>query len=915
MAAVTQNALPNVPTRFVGRDAEIRQIERAFADGARLVTITGPPGIGKTRLALRYAESLSLDARSGGVWFVDLSAAQSLEALCSSVASELGVVSGRDGGLVARVGHALEARGDTLLVLDNFEQLLATDAPVQAMAAWLASTRGAAFLVTSREVLRMRGELVIELAPLSVPEGPSVTREQALRSSAVALLLERAPNLPLTDENAPLFTEIVSALDGIPLALELCAPRLLALGPKAVLERMPARLDLLGRGERDASARQRTLRSAFDWSWDLLDAAERTALRRASVFERGFDAAAFEHVCGEGSARALDTLQSLREKSLVRALSLPGSADLRFGLYESTRAYAAEHLAESGEMAGVELEHARFFAREGYARAARVHGERGSECLAWLSRELSNLLVAAERLHTEASPEHVALRAELLVASEPVFALRGPSERFEQLLDELCASRVLADIEPERAARALRARAYSLRQRGQLAEAMQALEMAAACAQRAEHPALISELYTEAGEIEQERGRFGEAGARYEKAIAALAELDAPRARARALGGFGILHHSQGRLEEARAAYERALQYAERARDRRLEAAFIKDLGSVRLQQGRLDEARDLYHRARALLEELADPVLVGAVEGNLAILAQEQGDTAHARELFESAHGRLGRHGARLLAAHVAGYFGGLLHELNEIDQAASYYERSIGVLREFGDVRNVGLFTALLGAAQAARGRGPAAEEAFAAAERALVEVGDPGLLEALELNRAHLTLLSARALDASAAQAARTSVIELAQESRERKSRAAPELSDDARLSLRLLEAALGREAWLFDFEHAELRPPGLPAIELKKRPQLLRIVRALVEARLSGPGLALTQEQLLEAGWPGERMQPAAAANRVKVALSTLRSAGLRDLLLRAESGHLLDPNVPIVAPGLDQSSPDAARKRR
>jgi hypothetical protein len=190
---------------------------------------------------------------------------------------------------------------------------------------------------------------------------------------------------------------------------------------------------------------------------------------------------------------------------------------------------------------------------------------------------------------------------------------------------------------------------------------------------------------------------------------------------------------------------------------------------------------------------------------------------------------------------------------------------------------------------------------------------------LLEALELNRAHLTLLAARkagaAGDDTRAEQARASVVLLAQQSRERASRAAPELSDDARLSLRLLEAALGRGAWHFDLERGELRPPALGPIELKKRPQLLRVVRALVEARLADPGTALSQEALVEAGWPGERMQPAAAANRVKVALSTLRSAGLRDLLLRTEAGHLLDPKVPIAAPGLDHRAPAAARNRR
>jgi hypothetical protein len=189
---------------------------------------------------------------------------------------------------------------------------------------------------------------------------------------------------------------------------------------------------------------------------------------------------------------------------------------------------------------------------------------------------------------------------------------------------------------------------------------------------------------------------------------------------------------------------------------------------------------------------------------------------------------------------------------------------------------------------------------------------------LFETLELCRAHARLAQARSAasqgDAVQAHTLRVQVTELAQTHRSRRDRGGPQASDDARLALRLLERALARDAWVFDFERAELRPPGGEPIELGSRPQLLRVVRALVEARLSAPGEALDQERLTAVGWPGERMQPAAAANRVKVTLSTLRSAGLRDLLVRREGGYLLDPSVPLVAQGSTQSAELPERKR-
>ncbi|HMJ14939.1 MAG TPA: tetratricopeptide repeat protein, partial [Polyangiaceae bacterium] len=417
---------------------------------------------------------------------------------------------------------------------------------------------------------------------------------------------------------------------------------------------------------------------------------------------------------------------------------------------------------------------------------------------------------------------------------------------------------------------------------------------------------LICDVLTDWGELEQDRGQFIRARELYDAAIGALPESGDARARARTLGGLGLLHHSQGRLEDAWQAYSLALDFARRADDRRREATLYKDLGSLRLQQGRLDEAKDFYARARALLEELADPLLVGAVDANLAILAQEQSELQDARSLFERAERRLNRHGARLLSAHVRGYAGGLLHELGELDEAALHYEQASAVLREFGDVRNEGLFSAFLGACEAARGRKEAAAEALARAERLLLEVGDPGLFETLDLCRAQVTLARARSLaaegDTAQSHAARAEVARLAETERERHARSSPQLSDDARLALRLLEAAIAQDAWVFDLERGELRPPQGDAIELSARPQLLRVVRALVEARLATPGVALNQEQLIAVGWPGERMQSAAAANRVKVALSTLRSAGLRDLLVRRAGGYLLDPGVPLLAHG-------------
>jgi len=288
--------------------------------------------------------------------------------------------------------------------------------------------------------------------------------------------------------------------------------------------------------------------------------------------------------------------------------------------------------------------------------------------------------------------------------------------------------------------------------------------------------------------------------------------------------------------------------------------------------------------------------------------LSQEQGAYREARTHFEHAERKLSRAGARLLEAHVRGYAGALHHELGELDLACAAYARALRVLHEVGDRRSEGLFLAALGGADAARGRTAAAREAFASAEKLLAEVGDPGLVEALELHRGFLALASSAQAqargDAAQSHAERSRALALSRRARERLDSGALAHSDDARFALRLLERALRSEAWIFNVGRSALAPPGEATIDLSSRPQLVRIVRALAEQRMTLPGVALSQDELLAYAWPGERMTADAAANRMKVALSTLRKLGLRSLIQRTEEGYLLDPLSPFV---LEQSS--------
>ena len=375
---VAPGQLPSPTTSFVGRRHDLLRVSRWFATGHRLVVIVGPPGMGKTRVAVEYAAQV---AEAGGVAvrFCDLTEVRDLDGLCAHVAAclDLSLEPGAD--VAASIGLVLREGGD-LLVLDNFEQLV--DVGAATVASWLLRAPRAQLLVTSRERLRIEGEIVHELEPLSLPSGSDIAG-----SEAIALFVDRARQLrrdfALTDGDVPQVAEIVRRLDGIPLAIEVAAARMDVMGPATLVERMPRRLDLLASGRRDATTRQATLRGAIDGSWNALTPAAQRALAQASVFRGGFTLEAAEAVLdpsAHGDAPAVvDVLGTLRAKSLVRVQGASDQpAELRFSLYESIRDYAGERLAASGDVAATRARHARYFLKR-YCGTERHAGPRRRE--------------------------------------------------------------------------------------------------------------------------------------------------------------------------------------------------------------------------------------------------------------------------------------------------------------------------------------------------------------------------------------------------------------------------------------------------------------------------------------------------------------------------------------------------------
>jgi predicted ATPase/class 3 adenylate cyclase len=341
------NNLPAQLTSFVGREEQIAEAE-GLLDRARLLTLTGPGGSGKSRLALRVAADL-LPRYQDGAWFVDLAPVTDPALIPAAVAKALGVPEAAGRPILDEVKEHLRHR-ELLLVVDNFEQVAEAGPVIEEL---LGAAPGLRTMVTSRVVLSLRGEQEYPVPPLPGVEAVRLFCERAVAAS---------PRFALTEENTPVVAEITARLDGLPLAIELAASRTKVLTPTQILARLERRLSILTSGARSLPERQRTLRAAIAWSYDLLDPVERRLFARLSVFAGGWTFESAEAVCDPEAlgVDALDGLTSLVDQSLVRRVESPGRPP-RFAMLETIREFGREQLEASGDLAPVLGRHTEHF--------------------------------------------------------------------------------------------------------------------------------------------------------------------------------------------------------------------------------------------------------------------------------------------------------------------------------------------------------------------------------------------------------------------------------------------------------------------------------------------------------------------------------------------------------------------------
>lgn len=657
--------LPAERDRFFGRTTDREALARALAE-ARLVSLLGPGGVGKTRLVIHHCRA-RLDAWSGGVWFCDLSDAHSVDAVVSVVGSVLDVPLG-NGDPVTRIGHAIATRGPCLVVLDNFEQLARHASEL--IGVWLDLAPDARFLVTTRELLQLPGEHVLDLAPLEVGDAALMFVERARAAG---------PRwIPPSEPGA--VAALVEMLDALPLAIELAACRMRVMSLSALTARMGERFDLL-KSTGGRPSRHATLRATLDDSWELLSEDERVALAQLSVFDGGFSLAAAEGVLVTGGAWPTDLVQALVDKSLVRFVSherSTGGLVHRFELLVTVREYAAERLAERGA-AAVELRHGAWFARFGAEACARF------EAGPVLRPELSNLVIACRRAIARGDGPCAAATLEAVWA---VVDERGPFALGVALADAVVA--VSGAEDP----RVLLVRAKAASAVGRTTDALTGSQAALAVAEPGSDRSMVVQIRMELGGTLIGLGRHEDARRELDAALAESRSGPYPQYEASILIRLGNLRRMTADTEGARAAYEAALAVARALGHGAAENAALGNLAVVLHHGlGRIAEGREHYLAALQLVRARGDRRLEGHVLGNLGVLEHDDGRMVEAGDWYDAAlaiHRHLGN---RREEGGVLGNRANWLLDRDRWAEARVAYEAALAIHREVGNRREEGI------------------------------------------------------------------------------------------------------------------------------------------------------------------------------------------------------------------------------
>ncbi len=852
--------LPAPIASFHGRGEERAQLEAAFERG-RLVSIVGPGGMGKTRLSLEYAaDRVAVFGRRarGGVWFVDLSDARTADDAASTVASALDLRAGAGADRVEAVGRAIAGLGPTLVVLDNLEQL---EGAAALTSRWMALAPSARLLVTTRVVLGVPGEHVLTLGPLAP-------------SDAIALFVARARDVRTPSADEAMHVErVVAAIDRMPLAIELAASRTRSMSTEALGARL-ARPSTVLSG--DASHRHGSLRRTVLDSVALLSPVAARAFALLSVLRNGFDLVLAEAVLGPlalGPGPTIDALDALVRSSLLRSLGPSG-----YAFFETIREIADERLADE-PLAGAARE--AFVTHHAAIDADVLAGDGARE----------NAIEAARIAIALGRPDAALTIA---LALDPHLSRRGEAALRVRLLSGGLA---LEPTAPSLRALAHLARGAALRELGDGPRASDDFEAAHRIATDVGDVGLRASALMRLGGIRDLRGDTAGAREHLRSALRSIEALPAGRLRrareAEALSRLGHAQRREGALDDARAAIARAVSLHRELGDAEGLAAALYELGVIAMFRAEHERAFQCFDEGLAVSRERGVRVMEGACLTARGGLLQDLGRLDEALTHHAEAAAIFRDHGITLRQASALHYLACTYLERGEPAAATEPLVRARALLEGVGSPRYEVLTRCAWAVALSELGRHDEADAVIAPADRALQHVpNEPALALALRLHRATLTLRRGGEAQVLGDEEA-TAAVERAG-------------TDDSRFALRTLQRARAGEGVRSDGagalrvwgEGEAFQPPHRERIALPARSPLRRVLLLLVDRREHAPGEPTSLEQVIAAGWPGEKIGADAALNRAYVAIATLRKRGLSDAIVSVGGGYAISMAIPI-----------------
>ncbi len=693
--------VPASPTAIIGREWEISAARDLLRREARLLTLSGPPGAGKTRLSLAIAEALQNDFAHGAC-FVPLAAVDEAALVVNALADALGVTEAANRSL-AEVTHTYLSDKQVLLVLDNFEQVMAAAGEVAQV---LQAAPQVKIIVSSRETLRLYGEHDFPVPPLTTPNlKAALSCEELKMYSALELFEQRAravqPRFEIDEHNAATIARICARLDGLPLAIEMAAARIRWLSPEKLLDQLTQHLPSLQGAWRDRAPRQQTLRGAIDWSYHLLTPDEQRLFNLCGVFSGGFDVEALTAIAHIDQTEEL--LQSLVDKSLIKY------AAGRYSLLEMMRDYARDQLSNAGQLDRVRADHARHF-----LAVAQIADR------AWGGPQEQAQL---DRLEID----HDNLRAALTWASEQIEP---------DMLWQLCARL-----------------GWYWNVRGHWNEGQRWVEIAqrkTAAPLSVDQQRWRAAMLIAAGVLAENYGR-STARAWYEESLQLYRDLNDELGIAEALSGLGRVAAAEGDFTAAYSHLSAAINHYRAGGEVRGLSAALNSLGYVAYARGFAAEAEALCAESLALRRAAGDQLGMAVTLNSLGAIAVEHGDYERARELYEESLAVRQAFGDKRGQGATLNNLGIIASNLGDYATARGYYAASLALRRELGDARGMVISLINLGNVDFQREDWAAARAYYAAALLQLETVKDLRLTAAAINCLGNVALIQGQAAEA--------------------------------------------------------------------------------------------------------------------------------------------------------------------